>query len=134
MQVVNLIIVLNTNMTEVLMCHRKKDPYKGLFNFVGGKVEPEEVHLEAAYRELFEETNISDRDIEIEPLFFSKYPKDKLELQVYYGVLKHDVELIKEDNPLLWVKLDSDFSDSLTYAGDGNIQHMIENIKYYLNL
>ena len=50
MRIVNLIIVLNQDKDQVLMCYRKKDPYKGLYNFVGGKVEEDEDHLEAAYR------------------------------------------------------------------------------------
>ena len=45
------------------MCKRKKDPYKGLANFVGGKIEKNENGLDAAYRELEEETTITKDDI-----------------------------------------------------------------------
>ena len=38
----------------------EKEPYKGMYNFVGGKVEEGETNDEAAYRELFEETGISN--------------------------------------------------------------------------
>ena len=34
---VNLVIVFNKNKDKVLMCQRRKDPYKGKLNFVGGK-------------------------------------------------------------------------------------------------
>ncbi|ENL4422339.1 NUDIX domain-containing protein [Bacillus cereus] len=40
-----------------------RDPYKGLSNLVGGKIENGESGIEAAYREILEETNISKEDI-----------------------------------------------------------------------
>lgn len=134
MQIVNLIIVIHQDKDKVLMCYRKKDPYKGRYNFVGGKVEAQEDHLEAAYRELYEETNISKDDLLIQPLFFTQYFKDNLELQVYYGFLEKNVQLIKEINPLIWVDLDEDFSNTQKYAGDGNIEHMISTLKQWYHL
>ena len=59
---VNLVIVFNKNRDKVLMCQRRKDPYKGKLNFVGGKVQKGESSECAAYRELFEETGISSKD------------------------------------------------------------------------
>ena len=52
MQGYNCIAVFNEDADRWLMCLRKKDPYKGLLNLVGGKIEPDEEHLSAAYREL----------------------------------------------------------------------------------
>lgn len=49
---VNLVIVFNKNRDKVLMCQRRKDPYKGKLNFVGGKVQKGESSECAAYREL----------------------------------------------------------------------------------
>ena len=63
MRKLNLIVVFNTNLDKVLFCIRAKEPYKGLYNFVGGKVEKNESNDNAAYRELFEETGISNQDI-----------------------------------------------------------------------
>ena len=59
MRKLNLIVVFNKNLSEALFCIRAKQPYKGLYNFVGGKVEENESSYDAAYRELFEETGIS---------------------------------------------------------------------------
>lgn len=132
MKRVNLIIVLSKDRSHVLMCHRQKNPYKGLYNFVGGKVELGEDGLVAAYRELFEETGITQNDIEIRPLFFTQYFEDNIELQTYVGQLNKDVILKEEANPLVWIDFDSDFlSDE--YAGDGNINHMIACLKYYIH-
>ena len=59
----NLIVVYDQNEQKLLMCKRKKEPYKDLLNFVGGKIESGETDEEAAYRESFEETGISSDDI-----------------------------------------------------------------------
>ena len=58
MRKLNLIVVFNKNKEKVLFCMRAKPPYKGMYNFVGGKVEENESNDSAAYRELFEETGI----------------------------------------------------------------------------
>lgn len=45
MQGYNCIIVYNQYKDKLLFCKRRKDPYKGLYNFVGGKIEPEKMGL-----------------------------------------------------------------------------------------
>ena len=52
MQGYNLIAVLSPDGERMLMCRRSKDPYQGLLNLVGGKIEPGESEKGAAYREL----------------------------------------------------------------------------------
>ena len=59
MKKVNVILVYNKQQDKILMCKREKEPYKGKFNLVGGKVEENEDELIAAYRELQEETGIT---------------------------------------------------------------------------
>lgn len=39
MQGYNLIAVFSRDMSKMLMCRRLKEPYLGLMNFVGGKIE-----------------------------------------------------------------------------------------------
>ena len=62
MKKLNVIIMYDKNEEKILMCKRAKEPYKGLFNLVGGKVEPNEDELFSAYRELEEETGITKND------------------------------------------------------------------------
>jgi len=63
MQGYNVIWVFNPTADRALFCKRHKEPYKGLYNLVGGKIEQGEDCLAAAYRELFEETGIADIEL-----------------------------------------------------------------------
>ena len=68
MKKLNVILVYNKEEDKILMCKREKEPYKGKFNLVGGKVEQGEKELDAAYRELQEETGITKQDINLKHL------------------------------------------------------------------
>ena len=129
----NVIAVFNKDLTKTLMCKRKKEPYKNLYNFVGGKIEKDN-SVEEAYRELKEETNIAKKDIDIVHLMDIFYYKSDIELEIYYGVLKNEVNLIEEVNKLKWIDMKENFFDYNKFAGEGNIGHIIIQIKKDLNL
>ena len=133
MRKLNLVVVFNNDLSEVLFCIRAKEPYKGMYNFVGGKVEEGESNDDAAYRELFEETGISNNDIELDHFMDLNYFKYENNLQVYYGILKHDVTLVEEKNKLEWVTVDDRLLDNSKFAGNYNIPHIIRQIKVYLD-
>ncbi|MDR3208579.1 MAG: NUDIX domain-containing protein [Rickettsiales bacterium] len=82
------------------MCLRSKEPYKGLYNLNGGKIEHNEDDLESAYRELLEETGISKDDIKLTHFMNINYLMSGNELQVYVGKLNKTVELQEEKNKL----------------------------------
>jgi 8-oxo-dGTP diphosphatase len=42
MQGYNVVVVFNKEKNKLLMCKRKRNPYKGLNNLVGGKIEQNE--------------------------------------------------------------------------------------------
>ena len=132
MRKLNLVVVFNNNLDKALFCIRGKEPYKGLYNFVGGKVENGETNNEAAYRELFEETGISHNDIELEHFMDLNYFKYENNLQVYYGILKHDVHLVEEKNKLEWKTINDELLNNEKFAGNYNIPHIIRQIKVYL--
>lgn len=132
MKKLNLVVVFNQKMNQVLFCIRAKEPYKGLYNFVGGKVEENESNDNAAYRELFEETGVSNKDIELEHFMDLNYFKYENNLQVYYGILKHEVNLVEEKNKLEWVTINDELLNNSKFAGNYNIPHIIRQIKVYL--
>ena len=132
MRKLNTIVVFNKDLNEALFCIRAKEPYKGLYNFVGGKVEENESSYDAAYRELFEETGISCNDIELDYFMDLNYYKYENSIQVFYGILKNEVNLVEEKNKLEWVVIDDKLLNTEKFAGNYNIPHMIRQIKKYL--
>lgn len=137
MQGYNLVVIFNKKADRMLMCERRKDPYKGLSNFVGGKIEANEDGMDAAYRELWEETAITSEDIELVHLMDFTYCLDHCYVEVYVGKLKHDVNVCGDENELYWSTLEHDFFDPTKYAGEGNIGHImmhVEMAKDFLHL
>ena len=130
----NVIVIFNKDMNKTLMCKRTKEPYMGMYNLVGGKIEKENDGLNEAYRELIEETNISKNDVELKHFMNMEYISFNKSLEVYYGILNKDVELVEEVNKLEWVDINDNFFDMTKYAGEGNIGHIIEEIKIDLNI
>ena len=125
----NIIVVFDKDCERILMCKRKKQPYKGLSNFVGGKIEKGEDGLAAAYRELYEETGISGDDIILTHLMDFTYHISDCYLEVYVGRLNKQVNVIGEENELYWSGTDNNFFDAKKYAGEGNIGHIMMHIE-----
>jgi 8-oxo-dGTP diphosphatase len=132
MRKLNLIVVFNEDLSDALFCIRAKEPYKGLYNFVGGKVEEGESNEDAAYRELFEETGISRKDIELDYFMDINYFKYENNIQVFYGILKHEINLVEEKNKLEWIVINDELLNNEKFAGNYNIPHIIRQIKVYL--
>ena len=124
----NVIIVYDKTEEKILMCKREKEPYKGLFNLVGGKLEKDEEEYTAAYRELQEETGISSNDIKLTHIMNMEYKLKDIELQIFAGKLNKDVEVIEEVNKLYWLSKNENYFDITKFAGEGNIGHMIEQV------
>ena len=129
----NIIVIFNKELNKTLMCKRTKEPYKGMFNLVGGKIEKENDGLNEAYRELFEETGICNNDISLIHFMNIEYITFNKMIEIYYGILNKDVHLIEEVNNLEWIDMNDNFFDMQKYAGEGNIGHIIEEIKIELN-
>ena len=125
----NVIVIFNKELDKTLMCKRTKEPYLGMFNLVGGKIEKENDGLNEAYRELEEETNIKKEDVGSIHFMNLTYVKWNKEIEVYYGILNKEVTLIEEVNKLEWVDINDNFFNMNKYAGEGNNGHIIEEIK-----
>lgn len=131
MKKLNVIIVYNKEENKILMCKREKKPYKGKLNLVGGKVEKNEKELDAAYRELQEETGITNTDIYLTHIMNFQYEMSDIELEVYVGKLNKDVNLVEEVNKLYWLDKNENFFDIDKFAGEGNIGHMVQQVEIY---
>lgn len=129
----NIIIVYSRDRSRVLMCRRKKPPYAGMLNFLGGHIEQNEDSEHAAYRELKEESGITDADIKLFHVMDLSYLRDGGAFcEVWFGNLMRDLAVHDEVNKLVWISADEDFSDITRFAGCGNIYHMIQYIEAHL--
>lgn len=131
MKKLNVILVYNKEEEKILMCKREKEPYKGKFNLVGGKVDQGEKELDAAYRELQEETGITKQDINLKHLMNFQYEMSDVELELYVGKLNKEKEVIEEINKLYWFDKNEDFFNMEKFAGEGNIGHMVKQVEIY---
>ncbi len=126
MQGYNLIVVFDKRQERVLLCRRRKEPYKGLLNFVGGKIEPGEEGLAAAYRELREETGLTEADISLFHFMdLTYYRGAPCRLEVYAGRLKGPAQVRGEENQLIWQDAKEDMFDRTRFAGMGNMGHIM---------
>lgn len=132
MQGYNCIMIYDKTGEKLLFCKRMKDPYKGKYNLVGGKIEPGEDGFTAAYRELYEETGISKAQVTLHHMMDFTYYNQDCYMEIYVGSLKEDVVLREEKHPLLFLTIEEeDFFDLEKFAGEGNIGHMVEQVKDY---
>ena len=129
MQGYNVILLYDVNIEHLLLCKRKKEPYIGRMNLIGGKIECGENGIDSAYREMLEEANVEKEAVELFHVMDFKYYMSDCYIEVYAGKLKYDVEVSGDENELIWSDLDCDFFDMEAYAGEGNIGHMIEQVK-----
>jgi len=127
----NAIVVFNEKADKMLMCKRRRNPYKGLSNFVGGKIEENETGLDAAYRELEEETAITKNDIILSHLMDFTYHFGNCYLEVYVGKLNKEIAVNGDENDLYWSELDHNFFDATQYAGEGNIGHIMLHVEMF---
>jgi 8-oxo-dGTP diphosphatase len=90
------IIVFRNNKTEILLIERGNEPFKNMWAFPGGHVEINETFEECAYRELKEETNITDislKQIEITDTI-NRDPRSRVISVAFVGELKNNKNVI----------------------------------------
>lgn len=130
-QGLNLIVLFSEDGKKILFCRRRKDPYKGLLNFVGGHIEPNEKGTDAAYRELQEETSVTASDVQLTYLLKYEFPMADEYMEVYAGRLKKEIFVHGSENELLWSTWEHDFFDVDTYAGEGTVGQILAYIRTY---
>ena len=131
MQGYNCIMVYSSDGKNILFCRRTADPYIGKYNLVGGKIEKDEDGFEAAYRELAEETGITRDIIELRHMMDFVYYNQDCYVEIYVGHIDMKTVLEQEKHPLIWISSEEDFFDLEKFAGEGNIGHMVEQVRIY---
>lgn len=132
MQGYNCIMVYDKSGKKLLFCKRTSNPYLGKYNLVGGKIEPGEDGFTAAYRELEEETGIDRTQITLRHMMDFIYYNQNCYMEIYVGRLREEVVMREEKHPLLFLKIaEEDFFSTEKFAGEGNIGHMVEQVKEY---
>lgn len=102
-----------------------------MLNFVGGKIEKNGDHHEAAYREFLEKTSISKNNVTLTHIMDITYILEDGSMEVYVGTLISDVPANGTKNELLWIDMNKDLSNTARFAGCGNIYYMLNYIKTY---
>ncbi len=121
----NLLIILtpqdDTYTVLLLFRNNPEKPFYGLWNAPGGTVEQYERPTYAAYRELFEETNISKDDLNLNWLNTFELSNNRL-LDVFYGILSNtDIEVKTNDIDgcdLSWINIQDVFDKPDQFAPD----------------
>ena len=123
-------VVFSFDKKEILLMKRKKDPYNGLINGIGGKVESTETHLAAMKREFGEESGLSIDSIkEIEHMMSISFPEEIL--HAYFIKLKTKVNLVVEENhegTYFWEVITNKLLDcnNNDLAGEGSLSYFIK--------
>ena len=99
----NVIGVLSPDGREWLMCLRRKDPYKGLYNLVGGKVEPGETKQEALVRECREELGVTVSVGNVYMELTHDYPDLTVHLTLFHAEITDGVPQLLEHNAICWI-------------------------------
>ncbi|HPG73258.1 MAG TPA: NUDIX hydrolase [Bacteroidales bacterium] len=105
------ILLIATQTPSVLLIKRKNEPFRNCWALPGGFVDMGERLIEAANRELFEETGIGGQNLH----FFRAYdaihrdPRGRNIAMVHYAVIETETEVQGKDDALeaRWFRLNS---------------------------
>jgi len=94
------VIKKKENATEILLIERGNEPYKNHWALPGGFIEMEETLVASAYRELEEETGITDIKLHVLNTYGDpgRDPRGRTVSVVFGGVLKSNQQAIAGDD------------------------------------
>jgi len=126
-----LIIIYDNDEERVLMKRAAKEPFKGKYNVLGGKIEPSEYPLMSAYREMEEESGYTEADVKLKPMMNYHWQPLDTDMYVFYGTVNKRKSYVKEnkEDDYIWMSVSADFFIEELFAGYGNIGHMIRLLK-----
>jgi 8-oxo-dGTP diphosphatase len=86
--------------TQLLLIQRKYDPFKGMWALPGGFIEMEETLIQAAIRELKEETGLNFEELSFLNVFdkLDRDPRGRTISAVFYGFLEETLNIKAGDD------------------------------------
>ncbi len=126
------LMLFNEKYDKVLLVRRNKNPYKGCWNGIGGKIEIGETPVDAAKRECLEETHISIANPRLLVSYF--YPEDNelnsnTKLNVVYDTAKETPINNNEEGHYEWKDIDFAMDpNNKNIAGLSNLNQFIKEI------
>lgn len=137
----NAVLVLLKSGDQLLLLKRKKEPHKGLFTPIGGKLEPFENPTTCAIRETREETGIEITDLRyVGSIIESSETSYNWNCPVYLAEIPFQEAPPCDEGELSWVQikelgsLPQPPSDAAIYAYALSGQAFFFNIEYDKNL
>jgi 8-oxo-dGTP diphosphatase len=104
------ILLFNEDMSKILLMKRKKNPYLGLYNGIGGKIEENETVFECCVRETSEEINVTLTNPKL--LVTCTYPESNtlhknsnIELNVMYDITEESKFEENEEGTYDWLPI-----------------------------
>ena len=125
----NCIVVFDKTKEKLLFCKRAKNPYKGLLNFVGGKVELGETREQALIRECKEELNVllSVGDVFMDVVH--EYPDLTVHLTLFNATIAEGEPQKLEHNDIRWITPNEIPNYEFCPADEGILKKLLEILK-----
>lgn len=122
-----LVLLFNEDMSKILLMKRKKNPYIGLYNGIGGKIDGSESVFECCLRETIEEINVNLDNPKL--LVTCTYPESNelhknsnIELNVMYDITEESEFVENEEGTFEWLPVDFVLdTNNKCIAGYGNV-------------
>ena len=124
----NWIVVLDQSKTKVLFCKRQDRTNEAIYHFIGGEVRRDEDSLIAAYRELYKETGIIAKEIELFHMMDLTYYHQEIQVEVFAARLSEKNTPKEVEKSLNWLSVWEDFSDENKFGGNGGIVAHVLNV------
>jgi 8-oxo-dGTP diphosphatase len=119
---------------KLLLLHRTKEPHKGKYIPIGGRLEPFETPIEAAKREIKEETGFNVKDLKFCGIMVETSPvKFNWVNFIYLGNINFSKPVSCKEGRLEWIKI-SNILNIPTPTTDRYIyQYILKNKNFMFN-
>lgn len=126
----SLVLIYNKETKKILLCKSDYGTYDRVFDFICGERMKGENGLDCAYRELKNETGLTEDDITLQHIFDFTYVLDQRRLQVFAGSIARAQTLRRREDSLLWADIRRDLCDDYELFNSNCLNHILSSIYY----